>query len=99
MKSGQVTEIFNIILIPLLIGWAYSKVIIEIADDLWYSLVFHNFTWFSQVIIVFVLTILGSSNFLVWERDIFQNWKKLDGVGPVGNRPSTNQLHPFVQFL
>ena len=25
--------------------------------------------------------------------------KKLDGVGPVDNRPSTEQLHHFVQFL
>ena len=24
---------------------------------------------------------------------------KLDGVGPVDNRPSTNQLHNFVHFL
>ena len=27
------------------------------------------------------------------------NGWKLDGVGPVDNRPSTNQLHPFVQFF
>ena len=24
---------------------------------------------------------------------------KLDGVGPVDNRPSTKQLHPFVHFI
>ena len=26
-----------------------------------------------------------------------QKLKKIDGVGPVDNRPSTNKLHPFVQ--
>ena len=24
---------------------------------------------------------------------------KLDGVGPIDNRPSNNQLHPFVEFF
>ena len=28
-----------------------------------------------------------------------QGLKKIDGVGPVDNRPSTDQLHPFVMFL
>ena len=28
-----------------------------------------------------------------------ENVLKLDGVGPVENRPSTNYLHTFVQFL
>ena len=26
------------------------------------------------------------------------DFSKLDGVGPVNNRPSTDQLHHFVQF-
>ena len=29
--------------------------------------------------------------------DTFDKLPKLDGVGPVDNRPSTDQLHHFVQ--
>jgi hypothetical protein len=39
-----------------------------------------------------------------WENNSLQTWfkgggmlKKLDGVGPVDNRPSTDKLHHFVQ--
>ena len=37
--------------------------------------------------------------FLLFQLFYCSDKKKLDGVGPVDNRPSTDQLHHFVQFF
>ena len=63
------------------------------------------------VIIFMLLFTCRSSNSSIFKGDYYvvvkSSWmikhqlliRKLDGVGPVDNRPSTDQLHQFVQFF
>ena len=48
----------------------------------------------ATVVLVETVVTVGAKNFI-------QEKKKLDGVGPVDNRPSTDELHHFVliEFL
>ena len=43
------------------------------------------------------LTTTFTHHLAIWLWELDQFYKKLEGVGPVDNRPSTNKLHHFVE--
>ena len=60
----------------------------------------HNLTHYwsgSQSLKEIVLSQFPSPVIVKLKNEKFSDLRKLDGVGPVNNRPSTDKLHHFVQ--